>query len=91
MYDINILDNLFDKYIICFVCNLIFIIKIVKFKLLRIIFKDFDFFIWYKVINFYFYDVCICNFCGYVVMRLDFEKIKLYRKELVFSNIILKW
>lgn len=91
MHDINILDHLFDKHITCPVCNSTFTAKTVKAKSPRIMSKDSDFFIRYKGINPYFYDVCICNSCGYAAMRSDFEKIRSYRKELVFSNITPKW
>lgn len=86
------LNNLFDKTITCPVCNSTFKTKVVKSKSSRIISKDSDFFIRYSPkINPYFYDVWICNSCGYAALKSDFENIKTYRKELVFSNITPKW
>lgn len=87
----DILNHLFDKNIICPVCDSKFTTKAVKVKSPRIISKDSDFFIRYSVVNPYFYDVWICNSCGYAAMKSDFEKIKFHKKELVLSNVTAKW
>jgi uncharacterized protein (DUF2225 family) len=91
MNDTNILNHLFDKQVICPVCNSHFKSKTVKSKSPRVVSKDSDFFIRYSVANPYFYDVLICNSCGYAAMRIDFEKLKIHKKELVFSNVTPKW
>jgi len=91
MNDTNILNHLFDKQVTCPVCNSQFKAKTVKSKSPRVNSKDSDFFIRYSVANPYFYDVLICNSCGYAAMRSDFEKLKLHKKELVFSNVTPKW
>lgn len=91
MSDTSILNHLFDKQIICPVCNSHFKAKTVKSKSPRVISKDSDFFIRYSVVNPYFYDVLICNSCGYAAMRSDFEKLKSHKKELVLSNVTPKW
>lgn len=91
MYN-DVINNLFDKNVTCPVCNSTFKTKAVKSKSPRITSKDSDFFIRYsEKVNPYFYDVWICNSCGYAAMKSDFDKIKNYRKELVFSNITPKW
>ncbi|OCA98515.1 DUF2225 domain-containing protein [Clostridium beijerinckii] len=91
MSDTSILNHLFDKQIVCPVCNSHFKAKTVKSKSPRVISKDSDFFIRYSVVNPYFYDVLICNSCGYAAMRSDFEKLKSHKKELVLSNVTPKW
>lgn len=91
MNDTNILNHLFDKHVTCPVCASEFTTKAVKVKSPRIISKDSDFFIRYSVANPYFYDVWICNSCGYAAMKSDFEKIKFHKKELVLSNVTTKW
>ncbi|AGF59072.1 MULTISPECIES: DUF2225 domain-containing protein [Clostridium] len=92
MNDTNILNHLFDKNIICPVCDAHFKAKTVKSKSPRISSRDSDFFIRYSpVVNPYFYDVLICNSCGYAAMRSDFDNIKTHKKELVFSNVTPKW
>ena len=91
MNDTNILNHLFDKQVICPVCDSHFKTKTVKSKSPRVMAKDSDFFIRYSVANPYFYDVCICNSCGYAAMKSDFEKLKSHKKELVLSNVTSKW
>ena len=91
MNDTDILNHLFDKRVICPVCDAHFKAKTVKSKSPRVISKDSDFFVRYLGINPYFYDVVICNSCGYAAMRSDFENIKSHKKELVFSNVTPKW
>jgi uncharacterized protein (DUF2225 family) len=91
MNDTNILNHLFDKQAVCPVCGSHFKAKTVKSKSPRINSKDSDFFIKYSVVNPYFYDVIICNSCGYAAMKSDFEKIKSHKKELVLSNVTPKW
>ncbi|HCW54647.1 MAG TPA: DUF2225 domain-containing protein [Clostridium sp.] len=86
------LNNLFDKNVTCPVCSSTFKTKVVKSKSARIVSKDSDFFIRYSPkINPYFYDVWICNSCGYSALKSDFDEIRTYRKELVMSNITPKW
>jgi uncharacterized protein (DUF2225 family) len=91
MSDPNILNHLFDKQVICPVCDSHFKTKTVKSKSPRVMAKDSDFFVRYSVVNPYFYDVCICNSCGYAAMKSDFEKLKSHKKELVLSNVTPKW
>jgi uncharacterized protein (DUF2225 family) len=91
MNDTTILNNLFDKQITCPVCNSHFKAKTVKSKSPRVSSKDSDFFIRYSVINPYFYDVLICNSCGYAAMKSDFDKLKSYKKDLILSNVTPKW
>lgn len=90
--DNEILKYLFDKTVTCPICNSTFKTKAVKSKTSRILSKDSDFFIRYSPkVNPYFYDVWICNSCGYAAIKSDFNEIKHYRKELVYSNITPKW
>lgn len=91
MNDTDILNHLFDKQVICPVCNSHFKAKTVKSKSPRVNSKDSDFFIRYSVANPYFYDVLICNSCGYAAMRSDFDNIKTFKKDLVLSNVTPKW
>ena len=91
MNDTNVLNHLFDKQVVCPVCDSHFKTKTVKSKSPRVMAKDSDFFIRYSVVNPYFYDVCICNSCGYAAMKSDFEKLRSHQKELVLSNVTPKW
>ncbi len=87
----NMKEHIFDKSVVCPVCDSHFKTKAVKSKSPRILSKDSDFFIRYNVANPYFYDVWICNNCGYAAMKSDFENLRSFRKDLVKSNVTPKW
>ena len=88
----DVRNYLFDKTVTCPVCNSTFKTPCVKAKTSRIDSRDSDFFIRYTPkVNPYFYDVWMCNSCGYTALKSDFEKIRNFRKELVKSNITPKW
>ncbi len=87
----NELIHLYDKKIICPVCGENFSVKAVKTSSYRTQGKDSDFFIRYDLVNPYFYDVWLCNSCGYAAMKADFEKIKSFQKYLIKQNISSKW
>lgn len=89
--EINEEDYLYDKNVICPVCNNNFKTRVVKTDATRIKEKDKDLFIRYKGINPYYYDVWICNICGYSAMKIDFNKIKKVEKERIRSGISTKW
>lgn len=88
----DVRNYLFDKTVTCPVCNYTFRTPCVKAKTSRIDSKDSDFFIRYTPkVNPYFYDVWMCNSCGYTALKSDFDNLKNFRKELVKSNITPKW
>lgn len=87
----NVLEHTFDKKVICPICANEFTTKAVKSKSPRISSKDSDFLIRYSGINPYFYDVWVCNSCGYTAMKIDFTKVKGYQKDLVLNKITPKW
>lgn len=83
--------HLYDKKVTCPVCGETFSAKAVKTSSYRMKSKDSDFFIKYDLINPYFYDVWLCNSCGYTAMKADFEKIKSFQKDLIKQNVTPKW
>ena len=84
-------SHLYDKQITCPVCENIFKARAVKTSSYRVIKHDSDFFIRYTLINPYFYDVWICNSCGYSAMKNDFSKIRNYQVESIKEKITSKW
>ncbi|NLL30096.1 MAG: DUF2225 domain-containing protein [Clostridiales bacterium] len=84
-------DLLYDKNVTCPVCSNKFKARVVKANAARIEGKDKDLCIRYKGINPYFYDVWICNTCGYSSMKADFDKIKEVEKERIITEISTKW
>ncbi|WP_164948626.1 DUF2225 domain-containing protein [Clostridium sp. FP2] len=82
---------LYSKEVTCPVCGSIFKTSAVKSSAYRMIKKDSDFFIRYSLINPYFYDVWICNSCGYSAMKTDFHSIRSIEIEKVQQSITPKW
>lgn len=82
---------LYDKEVICPVCGVRFNVRTVKASAARTVKKDSDLFIRYSNINPYFYDVWLCNSCGYSAMKRDFEQIKEHQKESVNKSISNRW
>lgn len=91
MCDAELKKNLFLKQINCPVCSYSFKANAVKVTSYRMLSKDSDFFIRYSPPNPYFYDVWICNNCGYSAMKSDFFKIKKHQKELIFQKVTPYW
>lgn len=85
------LTHIYDKEVTCPVCESVFKARTVKTASYKMIKKDSDFFIRYDLINPYFYDVWICNNCGYGAVKQDFLKIKSYEIKLVNEKIRPRW
>ncbi|WP_032122267.1 DUF2225 domain-containing protein [Clostridium amazonitimonense] len=85
------LSMLYNKEITCPVCGNSFKARAVKISAPRVIKKDSDFFLRHDNINPYFYDVWLCNVCGYAAMKVDFEKIKNYQIKMIKESISTKW
>lgn len=88
---LDISNLLYDKTVKCPICGQEFKARSVRTSSYRIAEKDSDFFIYYTRVNPYFYDVWLCNTCGYTAMKIDFEKIRSIKKELIIKNISSKW
>ncbi|MBW6410824.1 DUF2225 domain-containing protein [Clostridium weizhouense] len=91
MDNIEIKSHLFQKKVTCPVCNNVFNVNVVKINSPRIQSRDSDFFIRYSVANPYFYDVWICNDCGYAALKVDFNSLKKHQRDIVLTNIKPKW
>ena len=91
MSEVDLTIHIYDKEVSCPVCTSKFNAKVVKVNSPRIVSKDSDFFIRYRVVNPYFYDVWMCNSCGYSAIKGDFPKIKPYQKDLILNEITRKW
>lgn len=87
----DIKNLLYDTSVTCPVCSNKFQAKAVKSSAYRRQKSDSDFFVRYSLINPYFYEVWLCNVCGYAAMKQDFEKIRDSQIELVRNKISPKW
>lgn len=82
---------LYDKKVTCPICENVFKAKAVKASAYRIIKRDSDFFIRYSLVNPYFYDVWVCNKCGYSSIKSDFYKIRGHQIDAINEKIRPKW
>ncbi|SFD45691.1 DUF2225 domain-containing protein [Clostridium uliginosum] len=82
---------LYDKKVVCPVCENNFLANAVKTSSYRMKKRESDFYIKYDIINPYFYDVWVCNVCGYASMKSDFHKLKKFEIESIQKNITPKW
>lgn len=87
----NDINNLYDRKIVCPICGNKFTVKAIKTSSYKMKDRDSDFFIRYDSPNPYFYDVWLCNNCGYAAMKSDFEKIRNFQKESITSKITSRW
>lgn len=84
-------SQLYDATVTCPVCKAVFGSRSVKISSIRRKKSDSDFFIRYSSINPYFYEVYLCNSCGYAALKQDFDKIKQTQIELIKQKISPKW
>lgn len=82
---------LYNKKVVCPVCDNNFNARAIKKSSYRILKKDSDFFIRYSIINPYFYDVWVCDECGYAAMKNDFEHLNDYDADIIREKISPKW
>lgn len=87
----KIKSALYDREITCPVCGNVFKARAVKSGSIRRLKSDSDFFKRYQGVNPYFYDVWICNSCGYTNMESDFLKLREAQKDLIKQKITPKW
>jgi uncharacterized protein (DUF2225 family) len=82
---------LYNKEVTCPVCGRLFKAIAIKSSAIRMVKKDSDFFIRYSTINPYFYDVWVCNSCGYAAMKVDFHTLRSSEIEAIQKSITPKW
>lgn len=84
-------ENIYEKQYTCPVCENTFKAKAIKANAYRVEKRDSDMFNHYGLINPYFYDVILCNSCGYAAMQNDFTKIRSSQIQLVLEKITSRW
>ncbi|MCX7715069.1 MAG: DUF2225 domain-containing protein [Clostridia bacterium] len=82
---------LYNKEVICPVCKSRLSVRAVKSTAYKVKGHESDLYVRYETINPYFYDVWLCNSCGYAAMKTDFEDIRKSQIEKIKNNISPKW
>lgn len=84
-------SHIYDRQVTCPVCESVFKARSVKTSSYRVLKQDSDLFINYALVNPYFYDVWICNNCGYSAMKNDFNKIRNFQVDSIKQKVTSKW
>lgn len=84
-------EFVFDRKTVCPVCEKKITVRAVKTSSIRVISRDTDFLTYYQEPNPLFYDVWVCNNCGYAALSNKFSTILEKQKKLVKENISSKW
>lgn len=82
---------LYDRKVVCPVCNKEIFIRSVKSSGIRVLSRDTDFMIAYNEPNPLFYDAWMCKHCGYTALSSKFNAINNKQTLLVKQNITTKW
>ncbi len=88
---ISVASAIYQKTVKCPLCQREFKEPALKTSSLRILKRDSDDFTYYKGETPYFYEVFLCNGCGYAAMSNDFNSLKDYQKEKILKNITVRW
>jgi len=89
--EVNKLSHIYEKEVSCPVCNNVFKAKAVKTSSYRLASKDSDLFMRFSLINPYFYDVWICDNCGYASLKNDFGRLSDLQVNAVITKVKSKW
>lgn len=85
-------DFLYDKEVVCPLCAKKIKVRVVKRSGLRLIKQDSDSLPYYKYINPLFYDVWLCNHCGYAALESTFlNELESQEQELLYQKVSSHW
>lgn len=90
--ELSELDFLYNKQVVCPVCEQKVDVRVVKRTSLRLESRDSDSMPVYKYINPLFYDVWLCNYCGHAALEASFQN-EMPKEEiqLLFENVCSRW
>lgn len=85
------IDELYEKKIVCPICNKEFETKKVRTSRLRLIKRDEDFLSYYEGENPLKYNIYVCPNCGYSALESKFDSINNEEKEVILREVTSKW
>ncbi len=84
-------ENLYNKAIKCPVCSKNFNITKVKAKGCKIASRDTDFCVYYENLNPIFYDIWVCEHCGYASQGEKFEEVNSKDCKILLEKLAPRW
>ncbi|NJD04012.1 MAG: DUF2225 domain-containing protein [Ruminiclostridium sp.] len=84
-------ENLYCKTIKCPICGKNFDITKVKAKGCRVSSRDTDFCVYYEDLNPLFYDIWVCEYCGYASQSEKFENINSRDAKILLEKLSPRW
>lgn len=84
-------DLLYNKKVVCPVCNKEIEVTRVKTKACKVLSRDTDMCVHYEDINVLFYDVWVCDNCGYAALQDKFEGLFTRDIKPIKDNISKSW
>jgi len=84
-------ERLYNKTIKCPVCGNSFDATKIKAKTAKVVSRDSDFCVYYEDINPIFYDVYVCEFCGYASLADKFDDISERDRAILRDQLAPKW
>ena len=91
MGDFEMDDCLYNKEIVCPACNKKVEVTKVKSKACVVKSKDTDFCVYYEGVNPIFYDIWVCEYCGYAAQSDRFEELSNSEAKKIKTNISPLW
>lgn len=84
-------EGIYDKEIVCPVCSKNTMVTKVKAKACKVASRDTDFCVYYEGVNPMFYDIWVCEHCGYAAQADKFEEINGRDSKLILQSIAPRW
>lgn len=84
-------EFLYSKEVKCPVCSKNFKVTKVKSKGCKVSSRDTDFCVYYENLNPLYYDIWVCEFCGYASQADKFEELNNRDSRILLENLAPKW
>lgn len=84
-------NELFDKKVVCPICNKEFVTKKVRTSRLRLLKRDEDFLNYYNTENPIKYSIFVCPNCGYAAFENKFNDIREEQIGIIIDNVSSRW
>jgi len=84
-------EGLYNVKITCPVCSKDIEVTKVKSKACKISSRDSDFCVYYEGLNPIFYDIWVCEYCGYAAQQERFESISSKEASLILRELTPRW